>query len=397
MFEALSAKAPDAIMHLMELCKADPNPDKIDLGVGVYKTADGATPIMRSVKKAEQLWWAEEDTKTYVSTTGNAGFRDAMLSLILGDDMHAEFAPRLSSAQAAGGSGALRIGADLIYGASPDCTVWVSTPTWANHTPLIGSVGLNMQNYPYYDRETLGVDFDGMLSHLKDNAKAGDVVVLHGCCHNPTGADLNPAQWDILTAFLAEHALTPFVDLAYFGLGQGMDEDTYGLKTMMRALPELVLAASCSKNFALYRERVGLIAVMSKDADNAKIIQSQFGAIQRRLISMPPDHGAALVARILNDPELGTLWQDELTQMRERIIGLRAQLSDALNVQGGEVIAAAIKNQNGMFSTLPLSADQAAVLREKHSVYLTNSGRINIAGANANNIPKFAAAVLDVL
>lgn len=397
MFEALSATPPDAIMHLMELCKADSNPDKIDLGVGVYKSADGATPIMRAAKKAEQLWWSEEETKTYVSTTGNPGFRTAMLSLILGDDMYGEFAPRLSSSQAAGGSGALRIGADLIHTASPDSTVWVSTPTWANHTPLIGSVGLNIENYPYYNRETLDVDFDAMLTHLKHNAKPGDIVLLHGCCHNPTGADLSPAEWDTLTAFLNEHALIPFVDLAYFGLGQGMEEDAYGLKTMMRAVPELILAASCSKNFALYRERVGLVAVMSKDADSAKIIQSQFSAIQRRLISMPPDHGAALVARILNDTVLTTLWRDELTQMRERIIGLRSQLSDALSVQGGEVIAAAIKNQNGMFSTLPLSVDQAVALREDHSVYLTNSGRINIAGANANNIPKFAAAVLDVL
>lgn len=397
MFDHLSPQAPDAIMHLMELCKADPNPDKIDLGVGVYKTGDGATPIMRAVKKAEQLWWSEEETKTYVGTVGNANFRRHMLELILGANMHAELSPRLSSAQGAGGSGALRLGAELLYGASPDSTVWVSTPTWANHMPLIGSTGLNIESYPYYNRETLGVDFDDMIAHLDKHAKAGDIVLLHGCCHNPTGADLSHAQWDTLAEFLPERGLIPFVDLAYFGLGRGMDDDTYGLKTLMRAVPELVLAASCSKNFALYRERVGLVAVMSKTADTAKIIQSQFGAIQRRIISMPPDHGAALVARILGDKDLYTLWDNELTEMRERIIALRAQLSDALSVQGAEVIAAAVKAQNGMFSTLPLSVEQAVALREKHSVYLTNSGRINIAGTSTQNIPQLANAILDVL
>lgn len=397
MFDALDPKAPDAIMQLMEMCKADTNPDKIDLGVGVYKTSDGATPIMRAVKKAEQLWWSEETTKTYVSTTGNADFRASLLSLILGGDVAAALAPRLSSAQGAGGSGALRLGAELIYGAHPDATVWVSTPTWANHMPLIGSTGLAIKNYPYYDRDTLGVDFDAMVDTLSTQTKPGDVVVLHGCCHNPTGADLTPAQWDTLAALLPEYGLIPFVDLAYFGLGRGMDADRYGLVTLINAVPELVLAASCSKNFALYRERVGMVAVLSKDADTAKIIQSQLGAIQRKLISMPPDHGAALVARILGDAALRADWEDELTEMRERIIRLRGQLSEALNVQGGEAMASAVRNQIGMFSTLPLTVEQAVALREQHSVYLTNSGRINIAGTSSANIPKLASAILAVL
>ena len=397
MFEALTAKAPDAIMHLMALCKADTNPDKIDLGVGVYKTEDGATPIMRAVKKAEQLWWGEEETKTYVSTTGNAAFRKSMLELILGADMADKYSPRMASSQAAGGSGALRLGAELIKSANPEATVWVSTPTWANHIPLVSSAGLNIETYPYYNRETLGVDFSDMLARLKNGAKPGDIVLLHGCCHNPTGADFSHAEWDELVQFLPQHGLIPFVDLAYFGLGRGMEDDTYGLRKLIESVDELVLAASCSKNFALYRERVGLVAVLTKDVDSAVNAQTQFGAIQRKIISMPPDHGAALVARILGDPALRGEWVSELDEMRDRMRALRAQLSGALNVQGGEVIAAAVKNQNGMFSTLPLSEAQAIDLRERHSVYLTNSGRINIAGTNTTNIPRLAEAILKVL
>ena len=397
MFEALTAKAPDAIMHLMAMCKADTNPNKIDLGVGVYKTEDGATPIMRAVKKAEQLWWQEEQTKTYVGTVGNAAFRKTMIELILGEDMAAKYEPRIASSQAAGGSGALRLGAELIVSANPNAVVWVSTPTWANHIPLISSAGLEIKTYPYYNRETLGVDFSDMLDRLKTDAKPGDIVLLHGCCHNPTGADFSHAEWDVLAKFLPEHGLIPFVDLAYFGLGRGMDDDTYGLRKLLDSVDELLLAASCSKNFALYRERVGLIAVLTKDADSAVNAQSQFGAIQRKIISMPPDHGAALVARILGDAQLRAEWTAELDEMRGRMRDLRAQLSAALNVQGGEVMSAAVKDQNGMFSTLPLSKAQAVALRETHSVYLTDSGRINIAGTNNENIPRLAEAILKVL
>ena len=320
-----------------------------------------------------------------------------MLDLIFGKDLAAKYNPRMASSQAAGGSGALRLGAELIVSANPNATVWVSTPTWANHVPLISSAGLEIKTYPYYNRETLGVDFSDMLDRLKIDAKPGDIVLLHGCCHNPTGADFSQAEWDVLAKFLPEHGLIPFVDLAYFGLGRGMDDDTYGLRKLMESVDELLLAASCSKNFALYRERVGLIAVLTKDADSAVNAQSQFGAIQRKIISMPPDHGAALVARILGDTQLRAEWAAELDDMRGRMRDLRAQLSTALNVQGGEVMAAAVKDQNGMFSTLPLSKAQAVALRENHSVYLTDSGRINIAGTNSENIPRLAEAILKVL
>ena len=395
MFEALKPKPADAIMALMQACKADTNPNKIDLGVGVYKDASGATTILKSVKQAEQLWWQEEETKSYVGTTGNADFCRLMLELMLGADNPA--LARTASSQSAGGSGALRLGAEIIASASPDITVWASTPTWANHIPLISAAGLKMDSYPYYNRETLGVDFDDMIAHLDANAKAGDVVLLHGCCHNPTGADLSHAQWDKFAAFMAAKDITPYVDLAYFGLGRGMEDDTYGLRKVIEICPEVIIAASCSKNFALYRERVGLIAVVCKNEDTAAIAQKQLGALQRKIISMPPDHGAALVVRILGDAALRKLWIEELDEMRGRMRSLRRQLSDALNVQGEEAMSAAVLNQNGMFSTLPLSKDQAIKLREDYSIYMTNSGRINIAGANDENIPRLADAILKVL
>jgi aspartate aminotransferase len=397
MFEYLVPRAPDAIMALMEACKADTNPNKIDLGVGVYKNEAGQTTVMKAVKQAEQEWWAEEQTKTYVSTVGRADFREAMIAMMFGADNPVITEGRVATAQAGGGSGALRLGAEVIKSAAPDATVWVSTPTWANHTPLISSAGLKMENYPYYNRETLGVDFDDMIDYLRANAKAGDVVLLHGCCHNPTGADFSKDQWDFMVDFMVERSLTPFVDLAYFGLGRGMKEDVYGLHKVLANCPEALVAASCSKNFGLYRERVGLIAVVTKDQDAAKIAQSQLGAIQRKIISMPPDHGAALVAKILGDEALKALWIEELDAMRNRMLDLRRQLSAALSVQGSEVMANAVKNQNGMFSTLPVSKEQAEALRNDHSVYMTNSGRINIAGANSDNIPRLAKAVLDVL
>lgn len=397
MFETLTPKAPDAIIALMEQAKADPNPLKIDLGVGVYKAKDGSTPIMKAVKTAEGLWHAEEATKTYVSTIGNANFRRDMLGLILGDDHPAIVENRIGSAQATGGSGALRLAAELIKAANPDATVWVSTPTWANHVPLISSNGLKMDNYPYYNRETLGVDFDDMLTHLRTHAKSGDVVLLHGCCHNPTGADLSESEWDKIAELMKEKNLTPFIDLAYFGLGRGMAEDTYGLRKVIEICGEVIMAASCSKNFALYRERVGLVAVITKNQESAKIAQSQFGAIQRKVVSMPPNFGAALVTRILSDEALRKVWSDELTEMRERIRRLRKELATELNVQGGDVLARAIENQNGMFSMVPVTPEQAQALRDEHSVYILNSGRMNMAAANSDNIPRLAKCLLDVM
>lgn len=397
MFDALTARPNDPIMALMEQCKADNRPEKIDLGLGVYKDAVGHTVIMKSVKLAEEMWWREEKTKAYVSTTGNQEFCRLMMGLMLGVDNPAIKENRIGVAQSAGGSGALRLGAELIFAATPNAVVWASTPTWANHIPLITDTGLKMDSYPYYNRETLGVDFDDMLTHLDQHAKHGDIILLHGCCHNPTGADLSEAEWDRLADFLEPRGLLPYVDLAYFGLGRGLASDTYGIRKMVATQPEVLLAASCSKNFALYRERTGLIAAITKTPEQARIAKSQFGAIQRKIVSMPPDHGAALVARILGDENLRGIWSAELDEMRDRMRDLRQLLSEAMNVQGGEAIARAVKDQNGMFSTLPLSKAQAEKLRSEHAIYIMNSGRINIAGANASNIPRLAEAILDVL
>ncbi len=397
MFESLIARPTDAIMALMAMANADTNPNKIDLGVGVYKTEDGATPIMRAVKQASGLNLTEEITKSYVSTIGNADFRKHMVELIFGSDYPALTDGRIAAAQATGGSGALRLGAELIASSGLDPVVWVPTPTWANHTPLIGSVGMTIKQYPYYNKTTLGVDFDDMLTCLEQEAKPGDVIVLHGCCHNPSGADLSKEEWDRLAPFMRDNELVPFIDLAYFGLGNGIEDDTYGLRLMGQTCPELIMAASCSKNFALYKERVGLVAAITGSADQAALVQGQFGALQRRLTSMPPDHGAALVARILGDAQLRSVWSEELDEMRNRMKSLRAQLSGALRVQGAEAMADAITAQNGMFSMLPLSIEQIEKLRTDHSVYIMNSGRMNIAGANKSNIPLLADAILKVL
>jgi aspartate aminotransferase len=401
MFDALTPRDPDAIMALMEAAKADPNPEKIDLGVGVYKTSDGETPVMRAVSGAQAKWLAEEDTKLYMGTTGSADFRKALLELVLGDDHPDLRGGRIASSQAAGGSGALRIGAELIVQAAPNpkkrASVWGSTPTWANHVPLISSAGLEMKSYPYYDRESLGVDFEAMMATLRAEPKAGDVVLLHGCCHNPTGADLSDAQWAELAAFMAERELLPFIDLAYLGLGRGLSEDAFGLKTCLEVCPEVLFTLSCSKNFALYRERTGLVGLKTASKATTDIAQTHFGAIQRKLISMPPAWGAMVVSTVLHDRELRHEWVEELNEMRTRIRRLRRALADELSVQGGEDVARAVADQQGMFSMLPVSKAQAEKLRAEHSVYITNSGRMNIAAANLDNIPALARALLAVM
>ena len=397
MFETLSKTAPDAIVAMIKIAAADHSPNKIDLGVGIYQDEVGATPVMRSVKKAERLWLEEEDSKKYIGIHGNPEFNRLFSEVTFGEGAEILTSGRLAVAQAAGGSGALRIGTELIKMANPGATVWVSTPTWANHTPLIGSAGLPVKPYPYYNKETQTIDFDDMCAVLRNDAKPGDAVVLHGCCHNPTGADLTPYQWHAVADLLLEKSLLPFVDLAYTGLGDGLLEDSYGLRYLAGKCPELVVATSCSKNFGLYRERTGLVAAIAKTPEDAKLCEGQIGLIMRRMISMPPDHGAALVAKVLSTPELKADWEAELETMRLRMSGLRQSLASALSVQGAEQMAQAIASQKGMFSLLPVSPEQAEKLRSEHSVYLLNSGRINIGGARIETINRLADAILTVL
>ena len=397
MFETLSKTAPDAIVEMIKIAGADTNPKKIDLGVGIYQDKGGATPVMRAIKKAERLWFEEEDSKKYIGIHGNAAFNQLFAELNFGAGNDLLTSGRVAMAQAAGGSGALRIGTELIKLANPGATVWVSTPTWANHTPLIGSAGLPVKPYPYYNNETQTIDFEDMCNTLRNDTKPGDAIVLHGCCHNPTGADLSPDQWQVIADLVLEKSLLPFVDLAYTGLGDGIEEDTFGLRLLASKCPELVVATSCSKNFGLYRERTGLVAAIAKTPEHADLCRAQIGLIMRRMISMPPNHGAALVAKVLSTPELKADWMEELTTMRLRMSGLRQSLSKALMVQGAEQMARAIASQKGMFSLLPVTPEQAQKLRSEHSVYLLNSGRINIAGAREEAVEQLANSILAVL
>jgi len=352
---------------------------------------------MSAVKRAETLLLAEETSKKYIGILGNPDFNQLFGELMFGADSEAVTSGRLAVSQAAGGSGALRLGAELIKLANPSATIWVSTPTWANHQPLIGSTGLPIKPYPYYNKQTQTIDFDDMCTALRAHGVAGDAVLLHGCCHNPTGADLTQVQWQAVADLMLEKDLLPFVDLAYAGLGDGLDADSYGLRLLADKCPELVLAASCSKNFGLYKERVGLVAALAKTPKAAKLAEGQIGLTMRRMISMPPDHGAALVAKILADPKLNADWRKELEDMRVRMNGLRVALSQALSVQGREQMAAALAAQKGMFSLLPVTPEQAEKLRTEHSVYLLNSGRINIAGAKFETIDRLADCILAVL
>lgn len=401
MFETLSVTPPDAIVGMIKLAAADHNPKKIDLGVGIYQDPMGATPVMQAVKEAERQLLAEEESKKYIGILGNPAFNSLFSTMMFGKDSTAITSGRLAVAQSAGGSGALRLGTELIKLANPSATVWVSTPTWANHQPLIGSTGLAIKGYPYYNKQTQRIDFDDMCKELRDNAVAGDAVLLHGCCHNPTGADLSRAQWQAIADLMLEKDLLPFVDLAYAGLGDGLKKDSYGLRLLADQFPEMVLAASCSKNFGLYKERVGLVAALAKTPEDAKLAEGQIGLTMRKMISMPPDHGAALVAKILADKDLKADWKLELEDMRVRMTGLRIALSEALLAKAGNSsngqMAAAITAQKGMFSLLPVTPEQAEQLRSEYSVFLLNSGRINIAGARVETIDRLADCILSVL
>ncbi|MGI9295277.1 MAG: aromatic amino acid transaminase, partial [Pseudomonadales bacterium] len=330
MFEDLQNLPEDPILGLMAAFRADPNPNKIDLGVGVYRNDAGATPVLRAVKEAERRLEASEDTKAYLPQMGDPTFNRTIVELLFGADHVAVTEQRVRSVQTPGGCGALRIGAEVIKRSRPDARVWVSSPTWPNHIPLIGGTGLEFKEYPYYDRVAHRIDFNAMLSAL-EQAKANDVVLLHGCCHNPSGADLNPDQWREVAALAAHIGFTPFIDIAYQGLGQGLQEDALGIRWMTANLPELLVASSCSKNFGLYRERTGAIIFVAAQADQAERTQSQAAHAARQIYSMPPAHGALIAGAILESDELRASWEEELTEMRDRLNGMRSLLVQKLN------------------------------------------------------------------
>ncbi len=395
MLQQLPPVPVDPILGLSAACRADPNPLKVDLTVGIYMDEQGLCPVFEAVRRAQLALVQSEDSKAYLPPAGDAAFNAGMQRLVLGADSSALRAGRTSSIQTPGGCGALRIGAELIHAATPGARVWISDPTWPVHIPLVGSVGLHFETYRYYDPASHGVDFDGMVADIRQ-AGAGDVVLLHGCCHNPCGADLSLAQWGVI-ADMAEHqGFTPFVDIAYQGLAEDLDADAAGLRLLVSRLPEVIIAASCSKNMGLYRERTGAAIFVCADEQGAGNALGQAKAAARRVYSMPPAHGALLAGRILADTGLEAVWREELVQMCSRINALRGELRRALEASTGRDFSF-IERERGMFSFLGLSVSQAVRLREEHSVYMLDSSRINVAGINATNIDTVARAVADVL
>lgn len=395
MLQALDQLPVDPILGLAAACRADDNPDKVDLTVGIYMDEQGVCPVFEAVRLAQHALEQEEVTKAYLPPAGDALFNSGLQQLTLGADNPALLAGRVSSIQTPGGCGALRIGAEIIQAAVPGAKIWISDPTWPVHIPLFGSVGLEFSSYRYYDPVSHDVDFDGMVADLQ-GAKAGDVVLLHGCCHNPSGADLNLEQWQVIADLAVQLGFTPLVDIAYQGLGDGLHEDAAGLRLLVEQLPEVIIAASCSKNLGLYRERTGAAMFVCQSADNAQAILSQAKSAARRVYSMPPAHGALLAGRVLTDENLGQIWRRELGEMCARIQGLRGQLRGALEQVSGADFAF-IENEKGMFSFLGLSAEQAVRLRQDYSVYMLESSRINVAGVNNSNIDYLASSVAAVL
>jgi len=396
MFERLDRLPDDPILGLMAAFRADEHPKKVDLGVGVYRDDQGQTPIVEAVRRAERAVLERQNTKTYVAPAGNALFNKAVEQLVLGADHAVLSSGRVRSIQAPGGCGALRVGAELIKAADPSTIVHVSTPTWANHMPLLSGCGLKLEPYPYFDATTGGVNFEGMIGAI-DRLPAGSAVLLHASCHNPTGADLTLPQWHELLGVFKRRKLLPFIDIAYQGLGTSIDADAAGLRLFAAELPEVLIAMSCSKNFGLYRERTGALIVLNETSQAADAGLSQLVRIARRIYSMPPDHGAAIVAEILNSEALRKLWSDELTAMRERIDSLRRDAVRLLSAAYPQRDFSYIEKQKGMFSFLGVAPAQVKELKSNHHVYMTDDSRINIAGLRRDNIEYFAQAVGRVL
>ncbi len=395
MLDKLERLPADTILGLAAACRADPNPDKVDLTIGIYMDEQGLCPVFEAVRQAQQALVAEEVTKAYMPPAGDEAFNLGMQRLVLGRDSPALRDGRVGSVQTPGGCGALRIGAEIIHAAAPGARVWVSDPTWPVHFPLLGSVGLRFETYRYYDPASHGVDFDAMVADLKQ-AGAGDVVLLHGCCHNPCGADLSLEQWGVIADMAERQGFTPFIDFAYQGLGDGLEQDAAGLRLLVERLPEVIIAASCSKNMGLYRERAGIVLFVCRDEANAQALVSQALVAARRIYSMPPAHGALLAGRILSSEALASSWRSELETMCQRINGLRSGLRQKLEQKSGRDFGF-IEREKGMFSFLGLTPEQALRLRREYSVYMLDSSRINVAGVNARNIDYLAEAVAAVL
>jgi aspartate aminotransferase len=395
-FETLKPLPPDAILGIMTLFRADQHPGKIDLSVGVYQDEQGRTPVLASVKRAEQTVIDAQESKTYVAIAGNAGFNRGIEELLYGKDHPALKAGRVATVQTPGGSGGLSVAGHLLSRAKPGARVYLSDPSWPNHFPLLKLSGLQLENYPDYEYAKHRVDFEQMVAKL-ERASAGDLVLIHGCCHNPCGADLSKEQWEALTQLCERQGLVPFIDLAYQGLAEGLEEDAFGVRLMAARLPEVVVVSSCSKNLGLYRERVGAASFVSANPEASKLVFANASNVARGIYSMPPDHGAAIVSQVLHDPALRAQWVMELQEMRNRLNGLRRLLVDKLAARETPMDFSFIAKERGMFSFLGITKEQVVRLREEFHVYMIESSRINIAGINHANVDKVADSIAAVL
>jgi aromatic-amino-acid transaminase len=392
MLEALDHQPADKIIELMGLFAADARADKLDLGVGVYKDAEGRTPVMRAVKAAEARLLASQGTKSYVGLLGDLAFVAAMEELILGPDRPRD---RLCGAQTPGGTGAIRQLLELVRRADPGATVWLSDPSWPNHAAILKYLRIPFRSYRYFDPATRGVDLAGMTADL-DGMRGGDVLMLHGCCHNPTGANLSPEAWGAVTDLVLARGVVPMVDLAYQGFGDGLEADVAGLRAMAARVPEMLIAASCSKNFGLYRDRVGVALALSRTPEEAARTRANLAALNRLNYSFPPDHGAKVVEIILGDPELRADWEAELEAMRTGMLELRAGLAEALRRATNSDRFDFVADHRGMFSLIGASPEQVARLRAEHGVYMVGDSRINIAGLPSKGLDRLAAAIAAV-
>ena len=390
MLETLNPQPQDKILQLITLYRDDPRSQKIDLGVGVYKDATGLTPVMRAVKAVEKKLWEVEKTKTYTGLAGEPAYNAALLTLILGPG----YSDRAASVATPGGTGAIRQALELIKLATPNATVWLSNPTWPNHVSIIKYLGMKSAEYRYFNPTTCGIDFDGMQADLA-SVLPGDVVLLHGCCHNPTGANLSPGQWTQVADILTERRAVPFIDLAYQGFGDGLEEDAAATRLIAARFPEVLIAASCSKNFGIYRERTGILIALTAPARKA-VVQGNLNFLNRQNFSFPPDHGARLVTMILEDPTLTADWKAELEEVRRNMLTLRQALSDELRRATNSDRYDFIAHHRGMFSRLGLTEAQVNRLRDDHAIYMVGDSRINIAGLNARTVPILAAAIAAV-
>lgn len=374
----------DSLLKLIALANADPRPDKIDVGVGVFRDGEGNTPILKVIKEAEQRLHDTQTTKSYLGSAGDKRFAELLRPILLGRHADDE---RIAGLQTPGGCGALRLGFELLATANPEARVFVGTPTWPNHPPIIVAVGLTVVDYPYYERGQGAIRFEDMIEALRSGER-GDVALLHGCCHNPTGADLDEEQWRQVRDVVVERGLIPLIDIAYQGFGRGLEEDAYGVRLMLDSCDEVIVAQSCDKNFSVYRDRVGSLWVKTGSRETTETAMAHVFQRAREMWSMPPDHGAASVHIVLEDPELRVRWLGELTAMRDRINSLRQRIASA------DPRLSFIGRQYGMFSMLPLSKEQVLKLREQDAIYMADSGRFNVVGMGDDQVDRFIAAVV---